>query len=29
MEMAARGWEQLAEELEHRLARNSGRQLHD
>jgi hypothetical protein len=24
MEMAARGWEQLAEELEHRLARNSG-----
>jgi len=29
MEMAARGREQLAEELEHRLARNSGRQLHD
>jgi len=29
MEMAARGWEQLAEELEHRLGRNSGRQLHD
>ena len=26
MEMAARGWEQLAEELEHRLARNSGQQ---
>jgi len=24
MEIAARGWEQLAEELEHRLARNSG-----
>jgi hypothetical protein len=22
MELAARGWEQLAEELEHRLARN-------
>jgi hypothetical protein len=26
MEMAARGWEQLAEELEHRLARNSDQQ---
>jgi hypothetical protein len=26
MEIAARGWEQLAEELEHRLARNSDRQ---
>ena len=27
MEMAARGWEQLAEELERRLARNSDQQL--
>src|SRR6516165_7538026 len=27
MEIAARGWEQLAEELERRLARNSGQQL--
>jgi hypothetical protein len=26
MEVAARGWEQLAEELEHRLTRNTGRQ---
>jgi hypothetical protein len=26
MELAARGWEQLAEELEHRLARNNGAQ---
>ena len=26
MEIAARGWEQLAEELEHRLARNGDRQ---
>jgi hypothetical protein len=26
MEIAARGWEQLAEELEHRLARNSDQQ---
>jgi hypothetical protein len=26
MEMAARGWEQLAEELEHRLARNGDQQ---
>jgi len=26
MELAARGWEQLAEELEHRLARNGGQQ---
>jgi hypothetical protein len=26
MELAARGWEQLAEELEHRLTRNSGQQ---
>jgi hypothetical protein len=26
MEMAARGWEQLAEELEHRLTRNSDQQ---
>jgi len=25
--MAARGWEQLAEELERRLARNSDQQL--
>jgi hypothetical protein len=24
MELAARGWEQLAEDLEHRLARNTG-----
>lgn len=29
MEMAARGWEQLAEELEHRLARSTGRQVHE
>jgi hypothetical protein len=27
MEMAARGWEKLAEELEHRLARNGGQPL--
>ena len=26
MEVAARGWEQLAEELEHRLTRNAGQQ---
>jgi hypothetical protein len=26
MELAARGWEQLPEELEHRLARNCGQQ---
>jgi hypothetical protein len=26
MELAARGWEQLAEELEHRLARHGGHQ---
>jgi hypothetical protein len=26
MEVAARGWQQLAEELEHRLTRNTGRQ---
>ena len=26
MEVAAKGWEQLAEELEHRLTRNTGRQ---
>jgi hypothetical protein len=26
MERAARGWEQLAEELEHRLTRNAGQQ---
>ena len=26
MELAARGWEQLAEDLEHRLARNTGQE---